>query len=276
MRDPSRWLRGARSLPVLLGVIVAVPAITLIALGLRLFDQDRDLLRRRRVEQLENAADRAVRTIDRDLGELTRRLANPAWHPEDRADGSIFVTVDDADVHTQPGSAIAWYPHTPALAEPPQQTFAELDDAEFRSANLAGALEISRRLAAQSEPPIHAVALMRQAAVLRKMNRTSDAAVIYRQLSDVRAVAINGEPIDLVARRTLCALSTEDRRRGVAMDLQADLSGGRWMLDRNTYEHVSSQLDSWLGSDRTRNSEGEALAAAVDWSQQADRCRRRP
>ncbi len=97
------------------------------------------------------------------------------------------------------------------------------------------------------------------------MHRISDATAIYHQLADIRTIAINGEPIDLVARRTLCQLAAEDQRQAVALNLRADLSSGRWTLDRITYEYVASQLDSWLGSDRTRNYDREALAAGVEW-----------
>ena len=143
--------------------------------------------------------------------------------------------MDDADVTVEPRSAIAWYPHAPALAEPAQQSFAELDAAEFRGGKLASALELSGRLAAHSDLPTHAVALLRQAALLRKLHRISDATAIYRQLADIRTVAINGEPIDLVARRTLCQLAAEDQRQAVALNLRADLSSGRWTLNRITY-----------------------------------------
>lgn len=73
---------------------------------------------------------------------------------------------------------------------------------------------------------------LRRAAVLRKMHRLSDAAVIYRQLADIRTVAINGEPIDLVAQRTLCELAAEDKRRAVALSLQVYRPWTRRFPDR--------------------------------------------
>jgi signal transduction histidine kinase len=244
-----------------------VPAVTVVVLGVLLFQQDRDLSRTRRGQQLESAADRAVRALDQSLGELTLSLSSPAWNRDRVPAGSIGVTIDDADVQVEPASAVAWYPRARPLDEPPPQVFAELDAAEHRLRNLPDALAISRRLAATSDPSIHATALLRQAAVLRKLQRMEDAVAIYRQLVDVHTVAVNGEPIDLVARRTLCELasSAPADRRTAAIALQADLDGGRWLLDRMTYEHVASQLDRWLGSERARSPEREALAAGVEW-----------
>src|SRR5262249_43508705 len=132
MRGPSQWARGEQSLPVLLGVVVAVPAITLVVLGLRLFQQEQDLARTRRLEQLESAADRAVRVVDQNLRELTRRLSSPISRPDPPGAGSIDVTIDDTDVHIEPAYAVAWYPRGQSVEEPVPQVFAQLDADEFR------------------------------------------------------------------------------------------------------------------------------------------------
>jgi hypothetical protein len=71
------WLRPPRNHLILFGVVLLLPAAALIALGVRLLDQDRALARQREGEILEHAADQGVRSLDQDLAALRKRLAGP-------------------------------------------------------------------------------------------------------------------------------------------------------------------------------------------------------
>jgi len=75
----SLWLHTPRGLLILLATVVALPAATLVFLGVRLLQQDRDLERQRRAEILQEASDR-VNALARDLAAYG--LTEPAKHDE--------------------------------------------------------------------------------------------------------------------------------------------------------------------------------------------------
>jgi len=258
-----------RGLLILFGTVVALPAATLVFLGVRLLQQDRDLARQRRAEVLEQASDRAVRALADDLGALQKRLSDPSWRPTEAPPDSVYVLMTPGDVRATPSSALAYYPVAPRLREPPAAPFTEIEGAEFKEQALPKALEISRKLAGSADPAVRAGALVRQARILRKVGRTADALPVYSALATVTGVAINELPADLVARRMRCVLLEElarpDDLRREAVALDADLRAGRWPLDQVSHEYISAQLDEWLGPARRPDANAKALAAAVDW-----------
>ena len=259
----------ARGLLILFGMVVALPAAALVFLGLRLLEQDRELARQRSVEVLQEASERAVRALGDELAALEKRLSEPSWRPTDAPPGSLYVLMARNEVRTFPSAALAYYPVVPKLNEPPAGPFAELEALEFRAQDLSGALAAGLKLARSPDPLLRAGALVRQARILRKTGRSADALPIYGALATVAGISINGLPADLVARRTRCLVfkelgrSEELRQESAALD--ADLASGRWPLDRVGYEHISGQLDEWLGSARRPHARAEALAAAVEW-----------
>ena len=62
---------------LLLTTIVALPAATLVYLGVRLLQQDRELERQRRAEILQDASNRAISAFERELSALTLGLSDP-------------------------------------------------------------------------------------------------------------------------------------------------------------------------------------------------------
>lgn len=269
METMTRRPHAPRGLLILFGTVVALPAATLVFLGVRLLQQDRELARQRRAEILEEASDRAVRALGDDLAALQRRLADPAWRPTEAPPGSIYVLMTRDEVRPTPASALPFCPVVPKLKEPPAAPFREADSAEFEGEDLPKALAISRRLAVSSDRAVRAGALLRQARILRKMGRTAEALPTYTALATVKDVGINGLPADLVACRMRCVLLKElarpDELRNEAAALDADLGAGRWPLDQVSYEYVSSQLDEWLGRARRPDAHAEPLATAVAW-----------
>ena len=103
------------------------------------------------------------------------------------------------------------------------------------------------------------------------MGRVNEALAAFNDLSRIPSVSINGEPADLVARRTRCAILEEQSRleelRQEAASLAADLRDGKWQLDRETFLHVSGKLNAWLGTPSNAGTgvSEEALASAVGW-----------
>jgi signal transduction histidine kinase len=265
----SRWLGAPRGLLILFGTVVALPAVALVFLGVRLLQQDRDLARQRRAETLQQASDRAVRALDDDLAGLRQRLSDPSSLPAQSPPGSAYVLMTRDQVRVTPSSSLAYYPTTRTLKEPPAAPFGELEAAEFKAQDLPKALDISRTMAASAGPLVRAGALLRQARILRKMSRPTDALPVYGMLAAYTTIAINGTPADLLARRMRCLLLAElgqtGEHRQETAALEADLAAGRWQLNRVDYEHVSAQLDQWLGSARRPRADAEDLAAAVDW-----------
>lgn len=263
------WLRPPRNLLVLFLAVVALPAATLVVLGLRLMEQDRALARQRQTELLEQAADRGVRALHQDLASLTKRLAASSWAPSDVPEDSVYVVFRSGSVQASPAARIPYYPVAQKFREPPAEPFADLEREEFRTQNLEAALASSRKLAATPDLPMRAGALLRQARILRKLNRPDAALEAYAALSRVGTVSIGGVPADLVARRTRCVVLEEQSRqnelRQEAAAIAADLRGGKWQLDRTSYLHVAEQLGHWLGTASRTGAEGEALAEAVAW-----------
>jgi signal transduction histidine kinase len=264
------WLRSPPSLPLLLGLAVALPAATLILLGVRLLEQDRALAGQRRAELAQGAADRAVRALEQEVAAAVRRLAEPAWIViAPPAAGTVHLLITSADLRVDPPSGTAWHPAAPPLPEPPAAPFAEAEAAEFRFADFDKALVLNTRLALSPDAATRAGALLRQARVLRKMGRTAEAAATLERLGAMSGVAINGVPVDLVARQARCVIAQGQSDAGLlrdrALELQRDLNAGRWMLDRASYEFVAGRVAGWLGAESRSDSDREALAAAADW-----------
>jgi signal transduction histidine kinase len=263
------WLRPPRNLFILFLAVVALPAATLVLLGVRLLEQDRALARQRQTEILEQACDRGVRALEQNLAILTKRLADPSWAPTDIPGDSVYVVLRPDSVQATPPGRLPYYPFGQMLREPPAEPFGELEAQEFRAQNLEKSLEISRKLAASPDALIQAGAWLRQARILRKLGRAAEALQVYTTLSRVTFVSIGGMPADLLARRARCALLAEQSRqselRQEATAIEADMRAGRWQLDRASFLHVAGQVGTWLGSELRASNEEEALAAAAAW-----------
>jgi signal transduction histidine kinase len=264
-----RWLRPPRNLLVLFLLVIFLPAATLIILGVRLLEQDRALASQRQTEVLDRAADLAVRALELDLAHLKSHLIAGPWGSADVPEGSVHVTFRLERIDVSPLGRLPYYPIAQSLKEPPEGPFAEMEAQEFKEQNLDRALEVGRKIAGTSDVSLRAGALLRLARILRKMGHPNDALEAYKNLSQIRSVAIAGTPADLVARRARCAVLEEQSRQSELLEeataILSDLRGGRWQLDRASFEHVAAQLGRWLGSEVRAKPEDEALAAGLDW-----------
>jgi len=265
------WLRPPRNLLVLFALVTLLPAATLVVLGVRLLQQDRALAEQRRGEMLEHAADRAVRALEQEILSLTRRLKE-GFAPADVPDGAVYAVLRAGRIDALPAARMPYYPDAPGAKEPPAAPFEALEALEFRKQDLGGALEIARKLSASADPLVRAGALLRQARLLRKMQRADEALEVYRKLGEITAAAIGGMPADLVALRGRCTVLEEQSRtqllRQEAAAIAAGLRAGRWRLNRVSFLHVAGQVAGWSGEEVRAGAEGEAMAAALEWLHQ--------
>lgn len=273
MPTRGQWLRAPGGLRLLFGTVLALPAVALVVLGIRLLQLDRALEHQRRDEVLQIASDRVVRALDEDLARLTRTLSDPHWRPAIPSPGMIAVLIEADGIRVEPVGALAYVPSPTKLRDVPNDPFRQLEAVELTTQDLPKAFEMSRAMAASTDPIVRAGALLREARILRKMGRGNEALPLYQRLAEFSALSVNGLPVDLQARKTRCLLlkeQSEDRQlRLEAAALAADLDAGRWSLDRASYEYVSSLIDGWLGQARPPHAERERVAAAVDWLYQA-------
>ncbi len=271
MSKVGQWLRPPRNLLILFILVVCLPALTLIALGIRLLDQDHALARQRQLEILDRAADQGVRVLDQDLADWTKRLAGQTCALENAPEDSVCISFQSDRIEVVPPGRLPYYPVSRTLKEPPVEPFQELESNEFREpVHLDKALDLSRQIAASNDVAVRAGALLRQGRILRKMGRAAQALAAYEDLGRIGSISINQEPVDLLARRTRCDIlqeqsRTEDLQREAAA-LAADLQAGKWQLDRETFLHIDQKLQTWLGPTKeTGSNDGELLASAALW-----------
>jgi signal transduction histidine kinase len=264
------WFRPPRNLLVFFILIVGVPAVALIGLGLRFLEQDRALSQQRQAELLDRAADQAVRLLEQTLAAQRTLLETSGCPAADAQEDWVCVVFRADRIEAVPPNRIPYYPLTQKLKEAPSEPFEELESLEFRQPqpDFDRALEMSRALAGSRDPAIRAGALLRQGRIQRKMGKVSAALATYTRLSDVRSASILAEPADLVGRRTRAAILAEQSRlselREEAELLAADLTGGKWQLDRVTWNHVNGVLDAWLKRPPKAVAD-ERLASALEW-----------
>ena len=77
MMGLREWLRPPRNLLILFILVVCLPAAALVALGLRLIDQDRDLAQKRQAELLARVADQGVHVLVEDLAAQKKTAGRP-------------------------------------------------------------------------------------------------------------------------------------------------------------------------------------------------------
>ena len=271
MPGVGKWLRPPRSILIFFVLVVCVPAATLIAFGIRLLDQDRALAHQRRLELLDHAADQGVHVLEQDLAARAKRLLGAPCTLDELPYDAVCVVLYSDRIDAVPSQRIPYYPVAQALKEMPSDPFQELESNEFREpVHLDKALEMSRALAASSDPAVRAGALLREARILRKLGQTREALAALGDLSTIASISLDREPADLLARRTRCAILEDQARiddlRTEASALAADLRRGKWHLDRDTFLHVDEKLHGGLGAQYEADSDGnDRLADAVRW-----------
>lgn len=251
---------SSRRLTIVFVAVLAPAAVTLVWLAWRLLEQDRALYAQREVERHEAAADGVVRTLSQILADAERRTGD--------MDGIALLRRDTVGVTIEPRRMAAWVPVAATLREPPSAPFAAAETLEFQG-DPQQALLVYRRLAGSTGQGIRAGALLRSARVLRKLRRVDAAAADYRTLARFESVAVNGVPIDLVARRALCDLLAQEHRGSALQQeseaLERDFTNGRWQLERDAWELVAAELGGWRKGTFAPTLDQLAVSAAADW-----------
>lgn len=262
-------MSSGRGLVALFLVVTILPALALVALGVRLAEQERIVAGQRRRQSLESAADLAVRVLEQELALLRRKVAAEDWDDLPLPGDSAALTIRGHSVRAFPVGRLPYLPSPPPLEEIPEGAFTEAESFEFAKQDPAEALRRYSGLAASHNPGIRAGALLREARVLRKFGRSDEALAANQRLAEVRGVAFNGMPVDLLARRSRCTILADLSRRAELVDeaqrIREDLGAGRWALDQASYERVAEQLQAWLGTGIAPGPAQAALAEAAVW-----------
>ncbi len=259
------WLRRPGHLLVAFLVVTLLPACALGLLGWRLFQQDVALEARYLQDRLEDAADLAVAALNVQFARLQEALSNAAGLPP--ADDVVRVAFEAGMVEATPPDGLLYYPLAAAPSALPSQAFAEAEVLEFGSRDTTAAMAALRRLADSHDSAIRAGALLRLARTLRTSGHQDEALTVYEQMARMGVVPVEAGPAELVARRAhsevLRALGRRNEAEIEATALLADLGGGRWKLDRSTFEFHVRALASGIGKSDPHQARRLALAAGV-------------
>ena len=214
-------------------------------LGWRLLEQDRLLVLQRSAEARELAAGAVVVALEKRFVAAERDLASFAeGHTPAASVDTLFLRIASDRLDTAPGNLL-YSPLASPLSSPPEApALAEADRLEFAENNLAAALRIVTPMPAAS-------ALVRQARLLRKLHRYSEAAARYRRLSELGAVPVAGLPASLAGR--VGELQTRELEKNTAAARQAaaalleELAAARILLTRETYASLAEPALRLLG-----------------------------
>ena len=272
MKRLTSWRNSSRKTAILFLGIAAFSVIVLVWMGLRLVRQDRALEAQRLEDKREAAADRIAAALEKILQEEERTLADPQESDfvpagKDR----ILVFADPAVIRVRPKNALLYYPVMPPGKEASPLLFTEAERAEFQEQNYPRAVNVLRSLAGSKDAAVRVGARLRMARNLRKAGQPAEALKIYQQLAGDpdSEVTVSGVASDLVARRARCVLLEEMARgeelRQEALNLHADLTNGRWRLDRASYVYYSEEAEGWVGGKLEPEAAKRALAEAVGW-----------
>lgn len=247
------WSVNSRKLALLFLAVVALPAVTLVWLGVQLLQQDRALLAQRELENRQAAAQSIIRSLEQILRD---------------APGAIRFTISESSLPADPAAMLLWSPAPPRLPEAASNPFAEAESLEFQG-NSPRALAAYQPFANAPDERVRAGALLRLARVYRRNREWDSALAQYRRLAMLARTGIDGLPADLVARTAVCSVLEESGRQSEldreAAALEADFLAGRWTLDRTAWEFTAGKLEQWTGRALPVTADRKAISALGDW-----------
>ena len=263
MANLRSWGGTSRSrLTVMFLVVLLPPAVTLICLGLQLLAQDRALASQREIEGREIAAGAIARSLGQFLGEAESSARFSAL-PE----GALGIIISSSAVQERPAGRVLWKSRGPSLPEAPTRPFDGAEKLEYQGSP-ESALVIYRELARSDDASVRAAALLRVARVERE-HRIDEALKAYRALDSAQNLAVDGTPLDFLARRAVCELLEKSSRKQELIEeanaLRRDFLAGRWSLDRATWDVASEEIERWTAEPLRISAERKALSAASDW-----------
>ena len=239
-RMPLRdWFRPPRHLLALFWLVTVVPSALLVVLGWRSLAQERI---RTLQDNREQAADLAVSGLQLSLSAAERQLTDGAG-PVSTLEDSAVVTFDGK----RASGKLLFYPFTAAGEQADDSLFGQGEELEFQARDYPKASTFFSGLAASSDPPVRAGALIRAARNFEKAGNKGAAIAMYGRAAQERGVSVAGVPADLFARWAECDLLSGEALHREAEALRRDLLDGRWQLDRNTFELHVEDANRWVG-----------------------------
>jgi len=259
------WLRRPGHLLIAFLIVTLLPACVLGVLGWQLYQQDVALESRYLQDRLEHAADRAVAALDVQLGRLQDALSIADGLPP--GDDVVRVAFGPGQVEATPPDRLLYYPPGAPSPSVPTQPFLRGEALEFGRHDPQAAAGVFRQLAESRDATIRAGALLRLARTLRNSGRQDEALAAYEQMALLGAAPVGAGPAALVARRAhselLLALGRGDEADVETTTLLADLRGGRWKLDRSTFEFHAQALSDRLENPGANSEDALALSTAA-------------
>ncbi len=266
------WRRPSKYTAFLFLGVAAVSVITLVWMGMRLVQQDRELEAQRLEEKREVAADRIIVALETALATEERKLVDaPIDNFRPVAEDYLLINVDSGEMRVWPDESLLYYPVIYPGREASSRQYADAERAEFLEKDFGRAIDVLRPFSKDKDPATRAGALIRMARNLRKAGRLEAALDIYSELvnSTHNGVSVSGVPVDLVARRARCVLlkevKSQEQLQQEAQSLRDDLKDRRWRLDRASYLYYSDQAAQWLSQKPESANKQQALADAVVW-----------
>ena len=278
------WLRPPRHLLVIfLGTTFAFLG-TIGWLGWRSLQLDSAVEAQRVRDQLDNSTDLVAADIRQTLTDIDGELARLSVVRDDSlndaalafsqglGEDGLVVVFEPVGVRAFPSQRLLYRPALDVSEDPDLQVFAIGEAYETRGRDFDRAALYFQDLAESDDQQIRAGALLRLARNQRKAGRTEAALATYRRLEGL-PVAIDGRPVELLARTARAAMFDDLRRTSLlgeeARRLAADLHNGRWPLTQAAYRYYSDEVRQWLvraGAESAAGPSADAvsLASAVD------------
>jgi signal transduction histidine kinase len=267
----AAWLRPPRRTLTLFVCLMAALGIALGWLAWQVLRRDRLLERSQAQERLEQAADRTVAALHRQVDGLARLAASsPDAGQPTIPDDTVVVRLDRAGVTAIPAGRLLFLPGQPQDDGEALPALAEAEVAEFQRADPQAASVLYLKLARAPSPAVRAAALVGLGRCLRKAGRHGEALDAYDALARIDGATVAGRPAELAAIEGRCsALSATGRTsdlRQEAERLDSALWTGRWSLPRPVWEFQVDQARRW-GARRQPDASQQArlaLSAAAD------------
>ena len=246
MRE-TRLARGrARRLLILLFLVTVPPAVTLVWLGLRILQQDRDLAARHALERREAALQAVVRSLEQSWAQATRALDE-----EPVPAGTVRLEITGQDIKASPAGRLLWMPaRTTSWHTTTDPRVEPIERLEFQGAR-PDARAGYQALRESSDAQLRTTALIALGRIYQRERKWNDALRVYRELATIDGVTAAGAPADLHARRQICDVFADSHRRDdllrEAAALERDLLAGTWTLDAIAWTLTVRDIERWTG-----------------------------
>lgn len=253
---------------LLAGVLVVLPAVLLVALGVRTLEQDARLAEAQARERLERAAARAAQGLERGLALWDRTVAElgadqPATPPPvppliaqvlDGSPDAVLIRGGSRLPDILPAGRLLYTLESrspsSSLTTPGPAVLQAGEILEIQKQDFARAAEAYRALARSTDPLVRPWALQRLARTEAKAGRRDEALRLYEALEREAGAMLGDLPADLVGGAQRCQLlsasGSSDVLTRAAFTFYRSLASGRWLLEKPRYLHYSERARQWL------------------------------